>query len=197
MKLEIDLLKNYPRTNRDTKLRNLEKNEDIVGSISLATYTNPKISQKDYGLNSICSDNILERRLSFLKNPGLNLRMHSLIRYSALKNIDMKKLNFNGADWALIMDLLKYGKFFLDEREFGFTKTAKGLSSDLGRTKRLSREKLIGYFLPLHELTFYIIKKYGFRFLPSLIKHNIIYQIYYFPCLANFARIIKNKINAK
>jgi hypothetical protein len=29
MKLEIDLLKNYPRTNRDTKLRNLEKNEDI------------------------------------------------------------------------------------------------------------------------------------------------------------------------
>jgi glycosyltransferase involved in cell wall biosynthesis len=183
----------WSRNFLEYNLENLQNNTRIIASISKSEYENPLV--KDLGDHSIFSNSLIIKRFSYLMNPGINIRLHSLMRRKEIDKLRMDAYTFIGADWALVYDLLAYGNFYRDDREVGFTKAAHGLSSDINLTIKLSRNKFISYLLPLHELTLHILKNNGIIYLPLLLKHNLIYILYSMPIVHKYLKFIKYKIN--
>lgn len=172
-------------------LENLEKNSNLIASISKAEAIS--IPGLKMGEESIQSTHSLIRRTIYLINPGINARQYSLFRSSSLKSLNMSNYSFVAADWALAMDMLCMGSYFRDEREIGFYKNLNGRSSNMALLKYETNNKWIGKFIPLHELTKYILSNHGIIFLPHLIGLNILFFCMIHRKLYNFLKILKIK----
>ena len=89
----------------------LDTHEDYVGATCPVRFKGAEFDPRNMGDRSIELDDPHERMLAFLTGIHANGRFYSLLRRSALDSWLGEDKNYLGADWALVIRLLRLGKF--------------------------------------------------------------------------------------
>ena len=127
----------------------LEAHPDYVASTCPTRFEGDKFNSKLMGDASLMGD-IHERFVSYFDSWHANGRFYSLIRMAALKKTNYINCDFFGADWALMLSILKMGKTHRCKK--GFVVLGKAGFSNSGTIFKFYRRSLIHYFLPFYEL---------------------------------------------
>ena len=127
----------------------LEVNLDYIASTCPTRFEGDTFNSNLMGDASLEGD-IHERFVSFFNSWHANGRFYSLFRTSALKNISYLDSNFIGADWALMLSIIKMGKTHRCNK--GFVVLGKAGFSNSGTILKYYRRSLIHYLFPFYEL---------------------------------------------
>jgi len=134
------------------------------------------VNSGDFPITSNC---FIIRQFLYLMNPGPNSRFYSLYRVEFVKKIEVHRYDFFAGDWAIVYDLLKYGKFKTDLNYTGFYKLSH---SDAGSDSR----KMIKYlqknnkpiYFPLSDFYFSLYRSTSFIvfvfLIPVIFYQNLI-----------------------
>lgn len=195
----------------------LEKNKNLVCSMSKVKFVGPAISELDHNKNDSLfkkfEKNIRKRLITsydvysvsgkyedkvsyYLKRRGFSLSLYGIYRTEHLKKCIFEK-GFHGDEWAIVFNALRYGDFHIVD-EFLMEKYAGGTVSSSGMIKLIMQFKpgFWGKIIPYYDITRWCAKNLGakifLKHLDCFIKLNLEGYIYLF---YDIARICSRKIS--
>lgn len=150
----------------ETHVKNLENNQNIVGSIGRIEYFNDNgviknqkgFSYKKYPYNKTFS----ERASYYLRVPSVE-NLYAIFRTEVLKQSQVSKM-FSG-DGAIILKILKFGDIFVSNEitlyryRYGLTHT----NNLFQRIKNRNGNGIFGLIFPFVPFTFWCLKNLGIK----------------------------------
>lgn len=137
----------------ESNLEFLETHPDFVASTSPVRFAGGEFDEIRMGDQSL-TGNPFDNMISFFETWHANGRFYSLFRKSAVSGWKHLGENFLGSDWALIIHLIRLGKFNRSGRGW-VTLGTEGASSSRGIFAS-SRRTFLDWPLPFNRLSTYV-----------------------------------------
>jgi len=165
----------------EKNLYNLLKNENAILSVSRVSLNGKSNNDSlSIGTSEIKGHDKIIRFKQYLTypSPSYNSRFYGLIKTEYLKKCVPDK-NFFASDWAIMLNLLKFGDF-IEYNENLMSRNTFGISSSHKILVNYYSLNKIKRYLPFMDFTIYVLKEHGFYTLLHIFSLLFKWNKYFF-----------------